>query len=80
MKVEIDNNALEKKVDDFTGKCEGELFLSLSLDRNHFSQLRYYPAAFLDRQIVLTRLCIDKLHQQKVIANGTVPQVEPLTR
>jgi|694.fasta_scaffold126229_3 hypothetical protein len=34
-------------------KCNGDLYQSLLLDRNRFSQLQAYPAAFLDRQPVI---------------------------
>ena len=38
------------------GKCNGPLYESLLLDRNRFSQLQAYPAAFLDRQPVIISL------------------------
>ena len=52
MNLGIDHAALDKKVDDFINKCEGDIYEALLLDRNRFSELGQFPAAILDRQPV----------------------------
>ncbi len=37
MNLGIDHAALDKKVDDFINKCEGDIYEALVLDRNRFS-------------------------------------------
>jgi hypothetical protein len=53
MNLGIDYIALQQKLDSFMTKCSGDIYETLLLDRNRFSQLGYYPAAVLDRQPVI---------------------------
>lgn len=52
MNLGIDYAALQAKIDTFMTKCGGDIYESLLLDRNRFSQLGYYPAVVIDRQPV----------------------------
>lgn len=50
--LNIDHINLDKKVDTFADKCKGDVFESLLLDRNRFSQIGTYPEVILNRQPV----------------------------
>lgn len=53
VKLNIDYNEIDSKVEKFMSTCSGDIYQELTLDRNRFSQLEAYPAALLNRQPVI---------------------------
>lgn len=56
VKLNIDYNEIDSKVEKFMSTCSGDIYQELTLDRNRFSQLEAYPAALLNRQPVINVL------------------------
>lgn len=59
MGLGMDSDVVQKKLDDFMGKCKGDIYESLLLDRNRYTQLDGFPAVILDHQPVTHFINLD---------------------